>query len=76
MTDYKERKEAEMKDRARNNYNLASLIALFVNQSFAGKSIPKISEVYPDFKEEEDKAMIQDYINKFKQFAIKHNKGV
>lgn len=73
---YNDEQKIRAKETIMNNYNISVMTASFVNKAFAGKRLPKISELYSDFKEEEDQAMIKSYINQFKQFAIMHNKGV
>lgn len=66
---------AKLKSGIRNNYNLASLIASFVNISINGKSLPTIERLYPSlFFEEVAEANDRLAEAQFKAWAMKHNK--
>lgn len=43
------------KEKLLMNYNLATMIALFVNNTMSGKEIPSINELYPAIYGEEKK---------------------
>lgn len=74
---FQEKEEIRAKEILASNYNLASMIASFISCSLAGKQIPDINELYPQFQEEkpieEDKSWMI-YKEQMIDFAIAHNK--
>lgn len=79
---YEERESVKAKEIIVTNYNLAYSIALFINNSLNGESIPTINDLYPEMfgeavKNEEKPVMDYNLIRIKEQlldFAESHNK--
>lgn len=65
-------------DKRVQNYNLAYMVAVFVNSSLSGKPIPDYYEMFPakqqKQKEDAEQKAMALYRDQFMMFAEQHNK--
>lgn len=77
INNFNESEKDRGKELLYSNYNLACMIASFVNRGLAGKDIPDIYEMYPDLDAEaKEQRRIQQLQTQMMNFANMHNNKI